>query len=184
MNLTLDKGKIVAATPAFFGSNPAEVARAAFGHSRPWAIAMAGALRLVQALDDSPRRGRRRRGEGPRRHPGRQHHPSPARRAPVGIAYRRPQGRPAGHAQGDRRGLRRRHAARGLLGPAFEIKKAGVDGIKFAWFGPADRSQGHAYRIQGPTFLVEFNNTQNNANHVHSVWRNMLGDFGNALAAK
>jgi hypothetical protein len=32
--------------------------------------------------------------------------------------------------------------------------------------------------VQGPTFLIEFNNTQNGANHIHSVWRNMLGDFG------
>ncbi len=50
--------------------------------------------------------------------------------------------------------------------------------------GPADRSQGHAYRVQGPTFLIEFNNTQNNANHIHSVWRNMLGDFGIPMKAK
>ena len=59
-----------------------------------------------------------------------------------------------------------------------EIASAGSENVKFTWAGPADRSQGHAYRIQGPTFLIEFNNTQNNANHVHSVWRNMLGDFG------
>ena len=54
--------------------------------------------------------------------------------------------------------------------------------IRFAWAGPADRSQPHAYRVQGPTFLIEFNNTQNGANHIHSVWRNMLGDFGIPLA--
>ena len=59
-----------------------------------------------------------------------------------------------------------------------EIARAGTDGVRFAWAGPADRSQGHAYRVQGPTFLIEFNNTQNGANHIHSVWRNMLGDFG------
>ena len=63
-----------------------------------------------------------------------------------------------------------------------EIHRAGTESVRFAWAGPADRSQGHAYRIQGPTFLIEFNNTQNNANHVHSVWRNMLGDFGVPLA--
>ncbi len=37
---------------------------------------------------------------------------------------------------------------------------------------------------KGPTFLIEFNNTQNGANHIHSVWRNMLGDFGIPLASK
>ena len=65
-----------------------------------------------------------------------------------------------------------------------EIRKAGPEAIKFAWFGPADRTQGHAYRVQGPTFLIEFNNTQNGANHIHSIWRNMLGDFGVPTASK
>ncbi len=65
-----------------------------------------------------------------------------------------------------------------------EVKKAGFENIRFAWAGAPDRSQGHAYRIQGPTFLIEFNNTQNGANHIHSVWRNLLGDFGIPLASK
>src|SRR5207302_9856762 len=65
-----------------------------------------------------------------------------------------------------------------------EIHRAGPDGVRFAWWGSADRNQPHAYRVQGPTFLIEFNNTQNGANHIHSVWRNMLGDFGVPLASK
>jgi len=39
------------------------------------------------------------------------------------------------------------------------------------------------YRIQGKTFVVEFDNTQNNANHIHTVWRNFTGDFGHDLLA-
>jgi hypothetical protein len=65
-----------------------------------------------------------------------------------------------------------------------EIRHAGPEGFNFSWTGPADRTQAHAYRVQGPTFLIEFNNTQNGANHIHSIWRNMLGDFGIPLAAK
>jgi len=65
-----------------------------------------------------------------------------------------------------------------------EIRHAGPEGVKFSWTGPADCTQAHAYRVQGPTFLIEFNNTQNGANHIHSIWRNMLGDFGIPLAAK
>jgi hypothetical protein len=65
-----------------------------------------------------------------------------------------------------------------------EVAQAGFDPIRFAWAGAADRSRGHAYRVQGPTFLIEFNNTQNGANHIHSVWRNMLGDFGMPLASR
>ena len=57
------------------------------------------------------------------------------------------------------------------------IKQAGLDGIHFAWWGAPDRDQPHYYRVQGPTFLIEYNNTQNQANHVHSIWRDMSGDF-------
>jgi hypothetical protein len=59
-----------------------------------------------------------------------------------------------------------------------KIRKAGVDKIRFAWAGGFERDVGHYYRIQGPTFLVEYDNTQNNANHVHSVWRGFEGDWG------
>ena len=58
-----------------------------------------------------------------------------------------------------------------------QIKKAGSN-INFAWAGVAERGGPHYYRLQGPTFLVEFDNTQNNNNHVHSVWRDFAGDFG------
>lgn len=58
------------------------------------------------------------------------------------------------------------------------LEKAGLDNISFAWWGEPDRNQRHYYRVQGPTFLVEYNNTQNSANHVHSYWRDMGGDFG------
>ncbi|MHC4879470.1 MAG: DUF3500 domain-containing protein [Planctomycetota bacterium] len=57
------------------------------------------------------------------------------------------------------------------------IRKAGMDSIYFAWWGSSERNERHAYRVQGPTFLIEYNNTQNSANHVHSIWRNTDGDF-------
>jgi hypothetical protein len=41
--------------------------------------------------------------------------------------------------------------------------------------------QGHYYRIQGPSFLMEYDNTQNNANHIHTVWRDLQNDFGEDL---
>ena len=62
-----------------------------------------------------------------------------------------------------------------------KIKIAGVDNITFAWAGSLERGQKHYYRVQGPTFLIEFDNTQNDANHVHSVWRDFRGDFGRDL---
>ena len=64
-----------------------------------------------------------------------------------------------------------------------EIKAAGVDNIKFAWMGSATVGEEHYYRIQGPTFLIEYDNVQNDANHAHSVWRDFDGDFGRDLLA-
>jgi hypothetical protein len=58
------------------------------------------------------------------------------------------------------------------------IKKAGLDNITFAWAGETAKGKKHYYRVQGPTFLIEYDNTQNDGNHVHSVWRDFNGDWG------
>ena len=62
-----------------------------------------------------------------------------------------------------------------------KIKAAGVDKVRFAWAGEIEKGKKHYYSIQGPTFLVEYDNTQNNGNHIHSVWRDFNGDFGRDL---
>ncbi|MCP5542005.1 MAG: DUF3500 domain-containing protein [Akkermansiaceae bacterium] len=59
-----------------------------------------------------------------------------------------------------------------------KIDSAGYDKIVFAWAGGLEKGEGHYYRVQGPTFILEYCNTQNNANHVHAVWRDFNGDFG------
>ena len=48
------------------------------------------------------------------------------------------------------------------------LKKAGLDNIAFAWAGETEKGKKHYYRLQGPTFLVEYDNTQNDGNHIHS----------------
>ena len=58
------------------------------------------------------------------------------------------------------------------------IEQAGWNHITFAWAGSIERGQKHYYRVQGPTFLIEYDNTQNDGNHIHSVWRDFNGDFG------
>lgn len=89
-----------------------------------------------------------------------------------------------------------------------KIKNAKKDEIYFAWSGAIERKdktykldnrdlnttatgvtadgklQGHYYRIQGPAFLIEYDNTQNNANHIHSVWRDFNGDWGRDLLSE
>ena len=53
--------------------------------------------------------------------------------------------------------------------------------VAFAWAGSLRRGEAHYYRIQGPSFLVEYDNTQNGANHIHTIWRDFDGDFGRDL---
>jgi hypothetical protein len=62
-----------------------------------------------------------------------------------------------------------------------KLRKAGLEKIAFAWAGEAERGKKHYYRIQGPTFLIEHDNSQNNGNHIHSIWRDFNGDFGRDL---
>jgi len=61
------------------------------------------------------------------------------------------------------------------------IDRAGIENIQFAWMGGKEVGDAHYYRIQGPTFLLEYDNIQNGANHVHAVWRDFKNDFGRDL---
>ena len=183
LNFVLDGGKIVAATPAFFGANQAEVRQGPRQGLRTLADREDRALRLFQALDDGQKKTATFAEKAPTEIRA-ANTPQPPTEAAVGIAF--------ADLNGDQRAMLRAliesyaddmpsDVAHAWLD---EIAKAGIDSVRFAWAGPGDRTQGHAYRVQGPTFLIEFNNTQNGANHIHSVWRNMLGDFGVAMTPK
>lgn len=70
------------------------------------------------------------------------------------------------------------NAARAQL---VRIDEAGFELLHFGWAGAHRRGEPHYYRIHGPTVLVEYDNTQNNANHIHTVWRDLKNDFGGDL---
>jgi hypothetical protein len=61
------------------------------------------------------------------------------------------------------------------------IERAGFAKLHFGWAGSLEPGKPHYYRVQGPTVLIEYDNTQNNANHIHSVWRDLERDFGGDL---
>jgi hypothetical protein len=65
-----------------------------------------------------------------------------------------------------------------------ELERAGMDNLSFAWAGGTEAGQRHYFRIQGPTLLIEHDNTQRNGNHIHSAWRNPAGDFGDDVLAE
>ncbi len=176
LNFTLDNGQITSASPAFFGSNPGEVRQGPRKGLRTLADLEDRALRLLQALEPE----QTRRAIVAEQAPGEIRNantPQPPVSAAEGIAY--------AQLNDDQKGMLRTlvesYAADMTPEVASawldEVRKAGPENVHFAWMGSADRTQAHAYKVQGPTFLIEFNNTQNNANHIHSIWRNLLGDF-------
>src|SRR5688572_3536945 len=61
------------------------------------------------------------------------------------------------------------------------VREGGVEKIHFGWAGGTERGRPHYYRIQGPLFLIEYDCSQNDGNHIHSVWRDFSGDFGRDL---
>jgi hypothetical protein len=102
-----------------------------------------------------------------------------------------PKGLPAGELDaGQREQLRQLLATYlgrvpdGLSPLADYANDAALDGIHLAWAGPTDPGQPLYYRLQGPRLLIEYDNTQRQANHAHSVWRDPVADFGyDALGA-
>jgi hypothetical protein len=61
------------------------------------------------------------------------------------------------------------------------VKATGPESVTFAWAGPLEKGAKHYYRVQGPSFLIEYDNSQNDGNHIHAVWRDFAGDFGRDL---
>ena len=186
LNFTIDGGKIVSATPAFFGSNPGEVRQGPRAGLRTLADLEDRALRLLQALDADQRKVAVIADEAPKEIRSGDFKSADG----AGLGPKAPDDPNEGIAYA-KLGDDQRKLLRALIesyaaemppevGDAWlaEVDKNDVGKVHFAWQGADDRTKPHAYKVQGPTFLVEFNNTQNNANHVHSSWRNRLGDFG------
>jgi hypothetical protein len=65
-----------------------------------------------------------------------------------------------------------------------ELEQAGLDRLSFGWAGGTEPGQRHYFRVQGPTLLIEHDNTQGNGNHIHSAWRDPAGDFGDDVLAE
>ena len=65
-----------------------------------------------------------------------------------------------------------------------KIEQAGLESITFAWMGGEEPGEKHYYAVKGPTFLIEYDKTQDGANHIHSVWRDYTNDWGEDLLAR
>ena len=177
LNFTVMNGSLAGSTPQFFGSNPAEV--------------MSGPKKGLRILQDE---------EDPAR--ALLLSLTPAQRAKAVLAIAAPgdiltmnrnniekleaSGVPAGELQPNQRALLMQviDAYAGAMAGDIasdrmaKLRQAGIEKITFTWAGGDKRGEKFYYRLQGPTFLIEFDETQDNANHIHSVWRDFNGDFG------
>jgi hypothetical protein len=185
LRFAIDNGRLlVSSTPQFLGSNPAEVPYGYGPHTglRVLAAQEDAARTLVLALDakrqaiaivaPSPRgfaSGTRVKFDSP---------------APVGLPMSQMTA-----AQRDM--LMKLIDSYANIMPAdiaaarlARIKTAGTDTIMFAWSGSTEKGRQYQYQVQGPTFLIEHNNTQNDGNHIHAVWRDFNGDFGRDVLAE
>ena len=180
-NWTFVRGRLAATSPQFLGANPAEVRVAGpLEGTRALRAEEDLARELVKSLDDSQLRKA-----------------LVDEKAPSDIltsnqrevAMLEDLGIPYTELIADQQGvlislieeLARVMPAEVAAARLEKIRGAGIDKVKFAWMGGLERGEKHYYRVQGPTFLIEYDNTQNDANHVHTVWRDFAGDFGRDL---
>jgi len=193
LNFVVEDGEMISSTPTFFGANPATMMSEVEGSGVPKGTRVLKdeeqlAFDLLESLDEGQRKKAVIAEEAPReiRAAG---EAQPPVSEPEGIAaadLKKPQ-------MAILRKLINAYAKNVPADEASErlaaIKQAGADKIHFAWAGPDKPGIGHYYRVQGPTFLIEFVNTQpdaagNPANHIHCVWRDLSGDFALPLAAE
>lgn len=180
LHFSVINGTLVASSPSFFGSNPAEVREGPKKGLRILGAEEDAARALLDALDASQREKAVIEKTAPA---------DMLTMANVDIKPLSPAGLTA-----DTMTPRQRDLLMKLLDvyvgymPAdlaadrlARLKKSGVEKIGFAWAGETEKGKKHYYRVQGPTFLVEYDNTQNDGNHIHSVWRDFNGDFGRDL---
>jgi uncharacterized protein DUF3500 len=176
-------GRVVGSTPSFLGANPAVIpsgpsagARALTGEetlARDMLLGLSPEARAIAVVDPvAP--ADIMSGNGAR---------ADLRSVPQGIRYEELE--PAGRDQLER--LIRHYLGRAADDVAAadwgRIAESGLDATTFAWAGPAEPGRGHYYAVRGRRFLIEYDNTQNGANHIHAVWRDLENDWGEDVLA-
>jgi len=180
LNFTLAGDRASADTPSFFGANPATVAKGSKKGLRVLAAEEDEARALLGSLDEAQRREAvfesRTYGEIVTANAEKV---DPLK--PVGIAAAKLNEIQRVqllklievYAANFEPGLAKARVA--------HVREGGIENIRFGWAGSTEKGRQHYYRIQGPKFLIEYDASQNDGNHVHTVWRDFSGDFGRDL---
>ncbi len=180
LNITVVDGDIIATAPRFLGSNPAEVPEGdrkglrALGHEEDLGRKLLKSMDAKQVkktiFQEVP-------------------FPEIVTNRATEVRPLRPVGLQASKMSEDQKAMLRQlieayaHTMPKELADKrmAKIEAAGFDKIRFGWAGGSERGDAHYYRVQGPSFLIEYDNVQNNANHAHTVWRDFDRDFGKDL---
>jgi hypothetical protein len=180
---TVANGQVVGSAPSFLGSNPATVpggtsaGRRAIDGEEVLGRGLLASLSADQrqiALVDPVAPPDILSGTG---------HRADVREIPTGIRFDQLEGTQQEHVQGLIRHYLERADADVAVAEWERIRMAGLDGLTFAWAGADQPGRGHYYAIRGPNLLIEYDNTQNGANHIHAVWRDPGNDWGEDLLA-
>ena len=177
LNFSIVEGKAVAATPAFFATNPAEILSGPRKGLRVLAAEEDLARDLVNALSGDQRKIAVFSDKAPKEIL------SAAERKvnllkPTGISFADLEpGQQSTLLALVRENIERQHPV--VAGEALsQLEEDGYSTLNFAWAGGLKKREPHYYRVQSKRFLIEYANTQNDSNHVHVVWRDFDGDFG------
>lgn len=181
LNFTVDRGKVVSATPYFLGANPAELRTGPKKGLRTLPEAEGPPRQLLEALSAEQKtlalqpkqfeeieQGKTKPNVGP----------------PVGLPAAKMDDKQKGILRQLLQGYADRMPAEVGTAEMARVMEAGLDKVHFALARDEDKpGKPFSYRVQGPTFVIEFLNIQNDsagnpANHIHSSWRNLEGDFG------
>ncbi len=177
LNFTVADGALVSPTPLFFGANPAEVRRGAARGLRILAAEEDLARELLGSLESGQKNLAIVDPVAPHDILTKNYRMADPAVVPHGIAYATLSGVQRGHLVSLVRHYIERAADEASAHAWARIERSGLDGLTFAWAGSEERGQAHYYAVKGPTFLIEYDNTQNNANHIHSVWRDLTHDW-------
>lgn len=177
LNYTIANGKLITVTPNFWGANPATVPSGPHKGLRTLQEEEELARTLIQSLNPEQQKSAIIANKAPRDiHTRAKQEVTPL--DPVGIRLDQLNAEQATALHKTIQVYLSNMPADIARERWTKIQAADMDSIRFAWAGSTELGEAHYYRIQGPTFLIEYDNVQNKANHIHAVWRDFNGDFG------
>lgn len=196
LNFVVENGKLSATSPIFYGANPAVIPDdlpSSVESPLPANTRVLGpeellAIELRKSLSDEQVQAAALPNESLKELRG-PNELQPPQEAPIGIAFEKLNEKQVETLKQLVQAYARNVPEAAAKARLEAIEEAGWEKVRFGWAGSIEQGEARSYRVQGPTFLIEFVNSQpdaagNPANHIHAVWRDMRGDFGLPIAAK